>query len=118
MPRLTIQLIEQSPQFINAHQKRELDLREHKIAIIENMGATRDSFDCIDLSDNSIQSLSNFPKLVHLHSLYLANNQIYSVQENLDQFLPNLNTLNLMNNQITSIQEISHLKNCWKLEQK
>lgn len=39
--RLTIQLIEQSPQYINAFKQRELDLRSHRIAIIENMGATK-----------------------------------------------------------------------------
>mmetsp|Transcript_4690 Transcript_4690/g.17630 ORF Transcript_4690/g.17630 Transcript_4690/m.17630 type:complete len:214 (-) Transcript_4690:39-680(-) len=116
MPRLTIQLIEQSPQFVNAHQKRELDLRGNSIAIVENMGATRDSFDCIDLSNNSIQALSNFPKLVHLQSLYLCHNQMHTIQQNLHEFLPNLNTLNLTNNKIASLDEVSHLKQCSKLE--
>lgn len=34
-----------------------------KIAVIENLGVTRDGFDCFDLSDNEIARLENFPVL-------------------------------------------------------
>lgn len=37
--------------------------------VIENLGATGDHFECIDLSDNEIIKLNNFPPLSRLNSL-------------------------------------------------
>jgi len=39
--RLTPELVHQSPQFLNPVGDRELDLRGHKIAVIENLGVTK-----------------------------------------------------------------------------
>jgi hypothetical protein len=39
--RLTPELINISPQFVNPLQERELDLRGNKIALIENLGVTK-----------------------------------------------------------------------------
>ncbi|KAI7731874.1 hypothetical protein M8C21_032238 [Ambrosia artemisiifolia] len=55
MVRLTADLIWKSPHFFNALRERELDLRGNKIPVIENLGATEDQFDTIDLSDNEIE---------------------------------------------------------------
>lgn len=47
--------------YVNCIKERELDLRGIKAPAIENLGATRDQFDTIDLSDNEIKKLDNFP---------------------------------------------------------
>lgn len=51
----------------------------YKIAQIENMGATLDQFDTIDLSDNDIRRLDGFPHLIRLKCLLLNNNRIVYV---------------------------------------
>ncbi|XP_022991841.1 U2 small nuclear ribonucleoprotein A'-like [Cucurbita maxima] len=57
MVRPRVDLIWKSPHFFNAIKERELDLRGNKIAVIENLGATEDQFDGIDLCDNEIVKL-------------------------------------------------------------
>lgn len=41
MVRLTVELIDNAPQFINTVRERELNLRGYKIPVIENMGVTK-----------------------------------------------------------------------------
>ena len=60
--RITPDLVACSPQFTNPLQDREIKLRAYKIPAIENLGATQDQFDTIDLSDNEIRKLE-----VHTH---------------------------------------------------
>lgn len=48
----------------------------YKIPQIENMGATLDQFDTIDMSDNDIRKLDGFPLLKRLKCLLLNNNRI------------------------------------------
>jgi len=55
--RITPDLIAGSPQFTNPIKDREIKLRAYKIPAIENLGATQDQFDTIDLSDNEIRKL-------------------------------------------------------------
>jgi U2 small nuclear ribonucleoprotein A' len=55
--RITPDLVAQSPQFTNPLKDREIKLRAYKIPAIENLGATQDQFDTIDLSDNEIRKL-------------------------------------------------------------
>jgi len=57
MPRITPDLVSCSPQFTNPMREREIKLRANKIPAIENLGATQDQFDTIDLSDNEIRKL-------------------------------------------------------------
>ena len=47
---LSANLISRSPAFLSPLEDRELDLRGNKIAVIENLAATQDQFDSIDLS--------------------------------------------------------------------
>ena len=47
---LSANLISRSPAFLSPLKDRELDLRGNKIAVIENLAATQDQFDSIDLS--------------------------------------------------------------------
>ncbi|OAY80466.1 U2 small nuclear ribonucleoprotein A' [Ananas comosus] len=125
MVRLTADLIWKSPHFFNAIKERELDLRGNKIAVIENLGATEDQFDTIDLSDNEIVKLENFPHLNRLeflpklHTLVLTNNRLVNLVE-IDPLasLKNLQFLSLLDNNITKkpnyrlyvIHKLKHLR--------
>lgn len=68
--------------------------------MIENLAATENQFDSIDLSDNSIVKLEGFPRLLRLRNLYLNNNRIARIGSNLDTQIPNLEALILTNNKI------------------
>lgn len=98
MVRLTPELIQQSMQYLNPCRDRELCLRGkpkcmnyfsvgtvffelheilgYRIPMIENLGATLDQFDAIDLSDNDIRKLDGFPFLKRLSTLILNHNPI------------------------------------------
>ena len=52
--RLTADIILNAPQGLNPCSEYELDLRSNKIGAIENLGATQNQFDAIDLSSNEI----------------------------------------------------------------
>lgn len=79
--KITAELIQQSPQFTNPLNERQLDLRGYKISGIENMGATLNFFECIDLSDNELRKLGNFSYLDRLTSLILTNNRIKQLSD-------------------------------------
>uniref|UniRef100_A0A0E0JXT1 U2A'/phosphoprotein 32 family A C-terminal domain-containing protein n=1 Tax=Oryza punctata TaxID=4537 RepID=A0A0E0JXT1_ORYPU len=116
MVRLTADLIWKSPHFFNAVKDRELDIRGNKIPVIENLGATEDQFDTIDLSDNEIVKLENFPYLNRLGTLLVNNNRITRINPNLGEFLPKLHTLVLTNNRLTNLAEIDPLASLPKLQ--
>ncbi|KPM06740.1 U2 small nuclear ribonucleoprotein A-like protein [Sarcoptes scabiei] len=115
--RLTIDLVEGGFQFVNkATGDRELDLRDYKISAIENLGATLNQFDSIDFTDNDIRKLENFPLLTRLKRLYLSNNRISKIDEQLAESLPNIEGLVLINNQIQELGDIDPLGKFKKLE--
>ncbi|XWS41149.1 hypothetical protein CRYUN_Cryun17cG0055600 [Craigia yunnanensis] len=116
MVKLTADLIWKSPHFFNALKERELDLRGNKIAVIENMGATEDQFDTIDLSDNEIVKLDNFPYLNRLGTLLINNNRITRINPNIGEFLPKLHSLVLTNNRLVNLVEIDPLSSLPKLQ--
>ena len=58
-----------------------------KINAIENLGATQNQFDSIDLSDNAVIILEGFPKLPRLKTLLLSNNRITRIARKLDGVL-------------------------------
>ncbi|XP_027363822.1 U2 small nuclear ribonucleoprotein A' [Abrus precatorius] len=116
MVRLTADLIWKSPHFFNAIKERELDLRGNKIAVIENLGATEDQFDTIDLSDNEIVKLENLPYLNRLGTILINNNRITRINPNIGEFLPQLHTLVLTNNRIANLVEIDPLASLPKLQ--
>jgi len=107
--RLTAELIGRSISLINALKQRELELRGNKIPMIENLGATQDQFDVIDLSDNEIKKLENFPLLKRLATLLLSNNRIQRIAPNLHESLPNLETLIMTNNNIGQLPDLDPL---------
>ena len=106
MVRITADLVRESPQFLNPLRAREIDLRGNKIPIVENLGATLDQFDAMDLSDNDITRLDGFPMLKRLKTLFVNNNRVNKVAGNLHQFLPNLEELILTNNNIQEFADI------------
>lgn len=110
--RLTADLIERSAAFTNTLGDRELDLRSNKIPAIENLIASRDLFDTIDLTDNEIKRLENFPKLERLSTLFLSNNSISKIDNEFFSLkqLPTLNTLILTNNRILDFGDLEGLK--------
>jgi U2 small nuclear ribonucleoprotein A' len=109
MTRLTADLVLRAPSYINPVKERELDLRAKKIPAIENLGTTQDQYDTIDLSDNEIGKLENFPLLPRLRCLLFNNNHISKIAPNLDESLPNLETLILTNNRLVNLQDIDPL---------
>lgn len=115
MVLLSADLISRSPSYVNPLKDRELDLRGifekslvfffqlccvgNKIPAIENLGATEDQFDSIDLSDNEIVKLENFPIMRRLTTLMLNNNRIGRIAP-LKDHLPSLQMLILTNNKV------------------
>lgn len=115
--KLTPEVIESGYQYINAATRdRELDLRAYKVTVIENLGATLDQFDAIDFSDNDIRKLDGFPLLVRLKTLYLNNNRISRIADDLHDSIPNLSTLVLTNNHIQELGDIEPLAAFKRLE--
>ncbi|KAI2810751.1 U2 small nuclear ribonucleoprotein A' [Blomia tropicalis] len=115
--KLTPDLIEGAFQFMNRSTRdRELDLRDYKIPSIENLGATLDQFDCIDLTNNDIRRIENFPLLHRLKRLYLSNNRVVKIDENLVDMTPNLEGILLINNQISELGDLDPLSKLTKLE--
>lgn len=83
----------------------------HKIALIENLGVTRDSFDSIDLSDNEIKKLESFPVLRRLQNLYMNNNLLSHIDAAVGNSLPQLETLILTNNYFRELDQLEPLRN-------
>lgn len=110
--RLTADLVDKSASFINAVHERELDLRGNRIPAIENFGVVKDAYDTIDLTDNEIRRLENFPKMLRLKSLFCSSNQIVSVNQEVGQKLASLEMLVLNNNKISEFEELDGLKEC------
>lgn len=116
MVKLTPELINQSMQYINPCRERELDLRGYKIPQIENLGATLDQFDTIDLSDNDLRKLDGLPFLPRLQCLLLNNNRILRIGENLHEAIPNLSSLILSGNNMQELWDLDPLVRFTKLE--
>lgn len=80
--------------------------------MIENLGATRDLNDSIDLTDNMISVLGNFPKLLRLKTLLISHNRIQSVHPTtFAPQVPNLEMLVLSNNLLTNLSDLVFLSN-------
>ncbi|GLD93404.1 hypothetical protein PINS_up001996 [Pythium insidiosum] len=107
--RLTIDAILRAPVSVNPLKERELNLRGLQAPAIENLGVTKDGFDCIDLSDNEIKKLENFPRLRRLRMLLLHNNHISKIQDNLAESIENLEVLMLTGNRVAQLAEVERL---------
>lgn len=80
------------------------------------MGATLDQFDTVDFSDNDIRKLENFPFLPRLKNLYLNNNRIVKIGDDLAETLPNLESIILSGNNIQEFGDLEPLTKLEKLE--
>lgn len=107
--KLTPELIASTPTYLNPLGDRELSLRGRKIPTIENLGVTRDQIDTLDLTDNDVLTLANFPHLDRLAHLLLSNNLISRIDARLAWSLPRLTSLVLTNNQIASFAQLKGL---------
>ncbi|UIZ28014.1 hypothetical protein KXD40_004442 [Peronospora effusa] len=114
--RLTADVILRAQVSINPLREREINLRGYKAPAIENLGVTQDGFDCIDLSDNEIKKLENFPRLRRLRMLLLHNNYVSKIQENLAEAIANVEFLMLTGNRIAQLSEVDHLVCFTKLD--
>ncbi|KAJ3053122.1 U2 small nuclear ribonucleoprotein A' [Rhizophlyctis rosea] len=101
---------------LNAIKDRELELRSLKIPRIENLAITKDQHDTIDLSDNDIRKLENFPPMPRLKTLLLSNNRITRIDADCAKQLPNLHTLILTNNSIGELGDLDPLGEFANLE--
>ncbi|KAF3061375.1 U2 small nuclear ribonucleoprotein A' [Daldinia childiae] len=106
--RLTVELLQNSPSWLNALKERELELRGHRIPTIENLGVAGPQ-DCIDFVDNDIQVLGNFPLSPRIRSLLLQRNRIASIQPTLVNSIPNLTTLQLESNNLSELADLDPL---------
>ncbi|ETS82657.1 U2 small nuclear ribonucleoprotein A' [Pestalotiopsis fici W106-1] len=106
--RLTVELLQNSPSWLNALKERELDLRGHRIPAIENLGVAGPQ-DAIDLVDNDIQVLGNFPLSPRIRTLLLARNRIGSIQPTLVNSIPLLTNLQLESNDLKELADLDPL---------
>ena len=74
-------------------------MRGFQIQEIDNLSATLDYYDAIDLSNNMIENLESYATLKNLKTLICNFNKIKKIQSIADAF-PNLENLVLMNNNI------------------
>ncbi|KAI1498666.1 leucine-rich repeat-domain-containing protein [Biscogniauxia marginata] len=106
--RLTAELLQNSPSWLNALKERELDLRGHRIPAIENLGVAGPQ-DAIDFVDNDIQVLANFPLSPRIHTLLLARNRVSAIQPTLASSIPNLTNLQLESNNLNELADLDPL---------
>ena len=88
----------------------------HQIPTIENLGGTRDAFEAIDLTDNAITLLGNFPRSLRLQTLLLARNRVNCIHSSLAKSLPNLRCLVLTGNPLEELADLDPLHACSRLE--
>ncbi|KAH7327961.1 leucine-rich repeat-domain-containing protein [Stachybotrys elegans] len=106
--RLSADLIKGSLSYLNPIKERELDLRGHRITVIENLGVAG-PHDAFDFTDNDIQVLGNFPLSPRITTLLLARNRVASIQSSLPTSIPNLTNLVLASNNLAELADIDVL---------
>lgn len=99
-------MVEQALESINPAGQRHLSLRGYKIPALENLGVTKDAFECIDLSDNDVLKITPLPPLRRLQTLILCNNRVQRIAADAFDAVPNLTSLILTNNQIDLLVDL------------
>jgi len=87
----------------------------NRIPLIENLGSTEDQFDTLNLCDNEIGKLDNFPKLMRLKTLLCCNNRIARIDASIVEQLIHLRSLVLTNNHLKHLADIDVLAECKEL---
>lgn len=90
MVKLTSELITEAAQTVNPCRERELNLRGYKFSQLENMGATLDQYDTLNMNDNDLKKIENFPFFQRLKVLYLSNNRVRKLSPDFVDNVPNL----------------------------
>merc|ERR1711920_950161 len=101
---------------LNPAKQRQLLLRGFKIPTVENLGGTDDAYECIDLSDNDLIKLENFPPLKRLHTLMFMSNRISRIAEDCFDPLPNLVSVCLTGNKLEKLVDLEPLTKLKSLE--
>jgi len=114
--RITLELLQQAQQTLNPANQRQILLRGMKIPTIENLGGTNDAYECVDLSDNDLIKLTNFPPLKRLRNLMLANNRISRIADDCFAALPHLVSLTLTNNKLEKLVDLEPITRLKSLE--
>jgi U2 small nuclear ribonucleoprotein A' len=114
--RITLELLHQAQQTLNPANQRQIQLRGMKIPSIENLGGTNDAYECIDLSDNDLIKLGNFPPLKRLRNLLLMNNRISRLAEDCFDALPHLVSVTLTGNKLEKLVDLEPLTRLKSLE--
>lgn len=83
-------------------------------ALVGSADGSQDQ-DAIDLTDNDLSSLGNFPFFPRLRTLLLSRNRINHIQPTLVSSLPNLTVLVLTSNNISELADLEPLRNLTKL---
>jgi U2 small nuclear ribonucleoprotein A' len=116
MVRITLDLLQQASQTLNPANQRQIQLRGLKIPNVENLGGTNDAYETIDLSDNDLIKLSNFPPLKRLRTLLLMNNRISRIAEDAFDTLPFLVSVTLTGNKLEKLVDLEALTKLKTLE--
>ena len=119
--RITAELLSRAEQRTNPVDERELVLAGLGIVAIENLSAFPQidvTFDCLDLSNNRLLALENFPRLHRITTLLVPGNRLERVDaHNLRQNLPQLKNLSAGHNHLASLAQVAALaKACPQLE--
>lgn len=114
--RITLELLQQAQQTLNSANQRQILLRGLKIPNIENLGGTNDAYEAIDLSDNDLIKLANFPPLKRLKTLMLMNNRISRIAEDAFVPMPNLISVTLTGNKLEKLVDLEPLTKLKTLE--
>ena len=114
--RLNADLISKTQQYLNPMNQFYIDLRGYKIPYLENLAATNDQFECVDLTENDIARLEELPKLQRLETLMLANNKVAVVEADFAEMCPKLDSLILTNNRLSRFEDIDMLATCRSLQ--
>merc|ERR1711865_976565 len=77
---------------------------------------TNDAYECIDLSDNDLIKLGNFPPLKRLKTLLLMNNRISRIADDCFHALPNLISVTLTGNKLEKLVDLEPLTQLKTLE--
>lgn len=103
-----------------AHSQRHtLSLRDLTIPLVENVETLPDIFETLDLTNNEIITLGNFPLLMRTHTVLMARNKVSFIQRNLDSQIPMVKTLSLVNNSLAdyatleTLSCLRHLENLY-----
>jgi len=111
-----LELLQQAPQSLNPADERQIILRGQKIPEIENLGITKDAYECMDLCDNDLIKLGNFPPLKRLKTLLLQNNRISRFAEDCFDPIPNIVSLTLTGNKFERLVDLEPMMKLMKLE--